>query len=151
VSGRIRNGSWAIRASRWLPVLGWMALIFILSAQPGLRVSEDAAVDSPLRAAAHVVAYGVLGALLFRALSGTLGSTIRAAVVAFVVAALYGVSDEIHQAFVPDRTGRLDDVALDVVGAVIGITVAYVANEALRRRRTLPVDPPDRALPRPEL
>jgi VanZ family protein len=126
-----------------------MALIFILSAQPGLRVSDDAAVDSPVRAVAHVLTFGVLGALLFRALSGTPVSTTRAAAVAFVAAALYGVSDEIHQAVVPDRTGQLDDVALDVIGAAIGIAVAVVATYAIGRRRTPTIDPSDRAVPRP--
>ena len=135
-------------AARWLPVLAWMALIFVLSAQPGLRVSDDAAVDAPARAIAHVVTFGTLGALLFRALLGTLSMT-GAALAAFGVATLYGVSDELHQSLVPDRTGQLDDVALDAAGAAIGIALAVAASVAMRRRRARPGDrSPDLAVPR---
>ena len=119
--------------SRWLPVVAWMGLIFVLSSQPGLRISADAAVDAPARAVAHVVTFGTLGALLYRALLGPL-SPARAAIASFVIAALYGVSDELHQSLVPERTGQIDDVALDAAGAAIGIAVAVAASVLLRRR-----------------
>ena len=91
---------------RWLPALLWMALIFILSAQPGLRVSEDPAIDRPSRALAHVVVYAVLGALLFVGLGGTARPSARTALLALALAALYGMGDEIHQAMVPERMTR---------------------------------------------
>ena len=37
---------------------------------------------------------------------------------------LYACSDEIHQSFVLNRSGRIEDVFLDTVGASFGI-VAY--------------------------
>ncbi len=39
---------------RWLPAVAWMALIFALSAQSGLRVSDDASVDGPIRHVVHI-------------------------------------------------------------------------------------------------
>ena len=37
-----------------------------------------------------------------------------------IIVVLYGVSDEVHQMFVPGRTAALDDVVADTIGAVVG-------------------------------
>ena len=108
----------------WLPALLWMVVIFVLSSQSGLRVSDDAAVDKPLRVVAHLGSYALLAGLLLLALDRGARPTLRGVAMAFTVAVLYGVSDEIHQSLVPDRTGRLDDVLVDALGAVMGVTVA---------------------------
>lgn len=115
----------------WLPALGLMALIFVLSSQSGLRVSEDASVDRPLRSLAHFTVYALLAAAFLLAIGGPTKPRARSALIAFALAVLFGVSDEIHQAFVPDRTGRLEDLAIDAVGALAGVSVAF----ALLRRR----------------
>ena len=108
----------------WLPALLWMVAIFVLSSQSGLRVSDDAAVDKPLRVAAHLGSYALLAGLLLLALDRGARPTLRGVAVAFAVAALYGVSDEVHQSLVPDRTGRVGDVFVDALGAAIGVAVA---------------------------
>jgi VanZ family protein len=115
----------------WLPALFLMALIFVLSSQSGLRVSEDASIDGPLRTLAHFVVYASLAAALALAIGGTTRASARSAGIAFVLAVLYGLSDEVHQAFVPDRTGALDDLAVDALGALVGVSLVYVW---LRRR-----------------
>ena len=53
----------------------------------------------------HLGAYAVLGALFFRAFDSTTLKQHRLAVpvLAAVAASLYGISDEIHQAYVPFR------------------------------------------------
>jgi len=48
---------------------------------------------------------------------------------------LYALTDEWHQSFVPDRTGRLDDVVTDAVGALIGLAVAWATLTWSARRR----------------
>ena len=42
------------------------------------------------------------------------------AALAAALAAVYGVSDELHQSFVPGRTADGADVVADAVGAVLG-------------------------------
>jgi len=42
-----------------------------------------------------------------------------------ISASLYGISDEIHQSFVPERDGSLLDVVADVLGAVCGVYVYH--------------------------
>lgn len=124
----------------WVAVLAWMGLIFMLSAQSGLRVSADAEVDRPLRSLAHVVTYGILAALLLGALRAS-GSSVRASLAgAVMLAVLYGVSDEVHQAFVPDRTGQVGDVLLDAVGAALGAGAGVLLLRRRERRRANPAE-----------
>jgi VanZ family protein len=43
---------------------------------------------------------------------------------AFVLAAAFAVTDEIHQAFVPGRQASPLDVAIDVTGIAVGLALA---------------------------
>ncbi len=53
---------------------------------------------------------------------------------AFVLAAAYGVIDELHQAFVPGRTSSVDDALLDAFGAALPVLVIVVARMRGRSR-----------------
>jgi VanZ family protein len=121
---------------RWLPVVGWMALIFTLSSVSGLRVSDDASVDRPFRVLGHLTTYAVLAALLLYALAGPRSPRWQHLLVAYAVCLVYGISDEIHQAFVPDRTGRIDDLMVDALGAAIGLVSGYLALRLWSRARS---------------
>jgi VanZ family protein len=98
----------------WLPVLVWAAVIFAFSSVPDLGTGLGGW-DLVLRKLAHGAEYAILGALLLRA-------TGRARV-AFALAVAYAASDEFHQTFVQGRVGALHDVAIDAVGAAIGIAL----------------------------
>jgi VanZ family protein len=68
---------------------------------------------------AHACEYAVLGLVLARALGGPrwLSITLPPVVGAVVLAALYGVSDECHQLFVPGRQFDVHDMIADAFGA----------------------------------
>ena len=100
-----------------------MAVIFALSSISGLRVTEDATVDRPIRALGHLAAYAFLAGLVLYAVTGLARPSWRDIVVALIVTLVYGLSDEIHQANVPDRNGRVEDLFIDAVGSMIGLTV----------------------------
>jgi VanZ family protein len=118
---------------RWIPLLAWAGMIFVLSNQPGLAVSDDPGVDRPLRQVAHITVYAVLTLLVTWALTGRRRPSARLAVVGGLLALLYGVTDEWHQTMVPSRTGRPEDLIWDGLGALIGIAVIVVANRLLDR------------------
>lgn len=120
---------------RWLPAVAWMVLIFVLSSQSGLAATEDVDVERPLRGLAHLVSFGILAGLLLFALAGFRRPTLATAAVALGLATLYAVIDEWHQSMVPSRTGRVEDVVTDTVGALIGLIVAWVVLGALADRR----------------
>ena len=106
----------------WAPALLWFALIFILSSQPSLpspgRISDKQA---------HAFTYGVLAILCLMGLTGWRSRRVAGAslLAAFAIAVVYGVSDEIHQSFVPGRTPDVADVIADAVGAACALTAAW--------------------------
>lgn len=70
----------------------------------------------------HLCEYGVFGAFAYRACRHGAGAWVarHAVIVAVVGCALYGLSDEIHQLFVPLRQGDPLDLVADSVGATLG-------------------------------
>lgn len=117
----------AALAARWAPPLLWMGLIFFLSSRR-LPASVATAPDWLL----HGIAYGALAVLLHRAVVGRLRpARISAGTLAGVLLAtvLYGVSDEVHQSFIPGRTAEARDVLADAVGAAVALAAVAVAAE----------------------
>jgi VanZ family protein len=102
----------------WGPVFVVMALIFSASSMSDPGTPPGGLSDK----GAHFVAYGALGASLIRAVSGnrTAAMTAGRIVLAAVLAALYGATDELHQRFVPDRTPDLLDLFADACGGLAG-------------------------------
>lgn len=93
-----------------------MTVIFAFSSMPGLRLPFEALFDLILRKLAHVGEYAVLALLLVQALRLHGLSPKRAVLMAACISALYAVSDEVHQTFVPGRNGVWRDVGIDAVG-----------------------------------
>jgi VanZ family protein len=93
-----------------------MAVIFTLSSVPG------SSVPGRFGSLAHFVEYAVLGALVTFAVGLRWR---RAPLFAIVFSALYAVSDELHQAFVPGRVPDPLDLAIDVAGAALGASVMW--------------------------
>ena len=126
----------------WLPLIAWSGVIFALSHTSGDTLDstvEETAQFIPLefllsQEFAHMAQFGVLAALAYRLLASyqtlprmwTLGG-------ALVFAVCYGVTDEFHQMFVPGRSATLGDLALDTIGAALGLVGAVIAAWALRR------------------
>lgn len=116
----------------WLPALAYMALIWVLSS---LSLSSLSVEDFPFRdKGVHFVEYGVLGFLLAHAVFRTWPRhhPLRTASLAVLVASMWALLDEIHQAFVPGRASDELDLLADVLGATMGVTVRYVVTAATR-------------------
>ena len=129
----------------WSAVVLMAALIFWMSANSGESVNHGLGVISAIKSAlasgafalfgrevdvspvGHFVEYLVFGTLLFNALRLQLG-TKRALTLAVAVAlaSAYGVSDEWHQYFVPDRSCDPADWAVDTVAALCGALLAHL-------------------------
>lgn len=71
----------------------------------------------------HLVAYAMMGILAARWIRQEKQeiSPLRLRILALAFTILYGMSDEIHQAFVPDRSASVMDWLADGTGALIGV------------------------------
>ena len=137
----------------WLPVLIWLAIIFIgstdlMSAEhtsriigpilrwfnPAVSLETIAKVQFLVRKTAHLTEYAVLAILIWRALRlGARWQLKMSILLASLVCALFAVSDEFHQSFVPTRTASPIDVMIDIIGALIGLTICV----AVAKRKAL--------------
>lgn len=109
----------------WLSIL-IMGVLFYLSSRPGSYLAPTYVGNVLANKAAHLFWYGLLCFSFYKATKNIL--------VAILLTTLYGVTDEIHQTFVPNRTGRLSDVAIDwaaasFVGLILWKFYPYLPNK----------------------
>ena len=80
--------------------------------------------------------YGLLGILVVDAVrrSTTLALP-KAALMAILITSAYGVSDEFHKQFVPNRSCDVWDWTADTIGGILGVAV-FAAYESRRNQKT---------------
>lgn len=107
-----------------------MLLIWVLSSIPHAFVFDRIPFQDK---GAHFVEYGILAALMTKAVHGTWPS-LRARplfALAWAATVFWGLLDEIHQAYVPGRVADALDLLADSLGGLAG-TLAYLAYRAKR-------------------
>jgi VanZ family protein len=98
----------------------YAALIFVVSSIQSFPSSIETSMNDK---SLHVIEYSILGFL-------TLGcfkkrNLLPILIVAFVISALYGLSDEIHQYYVPGRMFSYYDVLANTLGSLLGVIISY--------------------------
>jgi|SRR5579875_3491578 len=106
-----------------------------------------------LRKCGHFVGYGILSVLVFRALRNTNRDRLRPlmrrpwgiylrdlwraewVLIGILVTVVTAAYDEIHQSFIPSRTGRWQDVVLDTCGAILLQVAVYLLSARTLKRR----------------
>jgi len=108
----------------WIPVFIWCAAIYYLSSVPELKSGFPNQCDLVLRKMAHMVEYGTLTFLFFRAVAINL-SFRRSIAYAALFSITYALTDEYHQLFVFGRSGSLADVFIDTLGIFFATFLIY--------------------------
>ncbi|MBW8349466.1 VanZ family protein [Bacillus sp. IITD106] len=115
----------------WLiAAIAWCIAIFIATASPSstggntqsilqkifhLSPSEAELWNVVFRKGVHLSAFGLLAILFYNGLQR------KRFLFAWLLTTFYAATDEIHQLFVPNRTGAVLDVGLDSLGAIIAL------------------------------
>ena len=89
------------------------------------------------RKAAHIFLYFVLGILAYNAVRLHGLSLRRAVLLSIAIALVYAVCDEIHQLYIPGRSGEIRDVLIDTTAASMGVA-GYVLLDKRRAGTTGP-------------
>ena len=126
------------RAVRIRPVAGlllalWCGLVWFLSAQADPTDVIALSIDLP-DWVFHFGEYAAGGVLAAAALRGP--ERAERVVLALGFCALYALSDEWHQSFVPGRDPSGTDVAADVAGACVGVLLRASLEHARAVRKT---------------
>lgn len=157
----MRNRRSRIKEIAWLAVAAWMVVIFLFSAQNNTQSGDTSGMVvrwflslfyrgfesfSPerqmelleawhlvIRKGAHFTEYAVLAVLVANALRlcGKFRWYLPVA-----ASAVYALTDEIHQYFVPGRACRLLDITIDTCGAAFGTAVFALTIFLLNKRKT---------------
>jgi VanZ family protein len=142
------------RAWRYGPLLLWMGFIFFASTAQ-FSASNTSRIIRPLlvwlfpniseesltfahfivRKLSHLTEYAILSLLAARAFSTSLHQSLRRQWFLFslLLVAVYALSDEFHQRFVPARTGSIYDSLIDITGGFIALTLLALWRKAKRR------------------
>ncbi|MBX0317344.1 MULTISPECIES: VanZ family protein [Shouchella] len=141
----------------WIAAILWMATIFLLSHQPANDSSKLSLgvldffmqslsammpqvemhadlLHTVVRKGAHFGAYFILGILMLNGLRQVGGKGVKAAVLALFLCFLYAITDEIHQLFIPGRSGQFTDVLIDTAGAATGIGIFSLVLHLFRKK-----------------
>ena len=118
-----------IRLYKWIPALLTMAVIYWFSSQPSNELPNFDWADKAVKKSGHVIEYAILAIWLLYAL----GMAGNRRWLAWLLAFLYAITDEFHQAFVPGRFPSVWDVLIfDNFGALIGL---WFANGFMKQKR----------------
>ena len=138
---------------RFLPMIVWMVIIFYLSAQPAEQSSElstgimhvllkfmenivvidEGFFHHIIRKGAHLSAYLLLGILTMFAFEHRINRNIVQMAVSLLIGVLYAASDEVHQLFVPGRSGEIRDVGIDAMGVLLGLLIYVLLQKLIHK------------------
>ncbi len=106
----------------WGPTVVWLLVILTATSVPGKAGAAGNGVDK----FGHLVAYGVLGALLrrFWQLTGRLSGSRLWPAALLIMGSIWALLDELHQIPIAGREFELSDVAADVIGLLAGFWLA---------------------------
>ena len=109
----------------WIPAILWAGLISWLSAQPRVpRVGPEFPFKDKV---GHWLLFCVLGWCVAWALQRAHNLRLpKVALLAMLITSAYGVADEFHQRFVPNRTCDGMDWLADTFGAGVAVATFYV-------------------------
>lgn len=89
--------------------------------------------ESIIRKVAHFSIYTLVGLLLMSFVNTYDLKENKRIMISLCIGALYATSDEIHQLFVPGRSGQITDVILDSMGVLLGILIVLTALELYKK------------------
>ena len=131
-----------LRYALLIPLILWMLVIFYLSSEGSDTSSErSGAIVETIRVvagglpndiltfltrkAAHMIAYFILGVLMYLVVR-TYNLRPRTAILLSIgLVCGYAISDEVHQLFVPGRSGEVRDVLIDTISGAVGVWATY--------------------------
>lgn len=129
-----------------LLIIIWLFVIFLFSNQDGSTSTSLTNgilgkylffVDSDIffmiiRKMAHITEYFILGILVLNFINEF--KVDKKIIISILICFILASFDEFHQLFIPDRTGRLLDVFIDMIGASLGILILSLIKNHKKQR-----------------
>ena len=116
-----------------LPAILIATTIFILSNQSRLPIDLSSFANEDKLA--HLIAYFAFGVSLIIFITGNFPTLKKSKVILWtiVVGAIFGISDEFHQSFIPNRTADVYDWLTDCAGILLSLLFIKQLKQLLYR------------------
>lgn len=138
-------------------IIAWMTLVFYLSNQisdessklsggitqailnffnilEGKTLEQQLAIETIIRKLAHFSIYALGGILILLHVNLYKIKTNKKVIISWLIGTVYAMTDEIHQLFVPGRSGEIRDVCIDSLGVITGIIIFLIILICMERR-----------------
>ncbi len=138
-----------------LLIIIWMIFVFFFSNQPADISSKQSGgiterivklllkdnitqnqrdiIETVIRKCAHFVLYAIGGFLVLNYLNTTNLKEKYTIMFSIIFVLVYAITDEVHQLFVPGRSGEVRDVFIDTLGASVGTLIFLMVKKLFRR------------------
>ncbi len=90
-------------------------------------------IESIIRKIAHFSIYTVVGLLLMGLMSTYRLKENDRISISLIIGVIYASTDEIHQAFIPERTAQITDVIIDSMGVLLGILCILLVTKLFQK------------------
>lgn len=87
-----------------------------------------------VRKTAHFLIYLILGLSIISLIKEYREVDTKAIIIALMISVIYAASDELHQTFIPGRSGEIRDIIIDSLGSLTGIYIYYLYNKIRRKK-----------------
>lgn len=91
--------------------------------------------QSIIRKLAHFSIYTIGGFLIMNYYYGTDKKEYKKIIYSIIFGGSYAITDEIHQVFVPGRSGNIFDVGIDTLGVITGVLIYITFRRVLKSVR----------------
>lgn len=125
----------------------WMFVIFYMSNQPAhiSSAQSSGAIDTmivngtaqfAIRKSAHMFSYAILAIFWFMSIYD--GKSIKKTfITSLFIAFIYACTDEVHQLFIPGRSGEIRDVLVYFTGAIIGLFIVVLVTKFINKKKAI--------------
>jgi VanZ family protein len=138
----------------WVALLSWMIIIFVYSSKNGTESDKQSALviyvfnalgidlngmlgdlaTFIVRKTAHFTEYLILFSLAYNVFRNYLNKKVSI-ICGILLTFGYACTDEVHQLFVPGRTGKFRDVLIDTSGSIFGGITIYLVNKIIYKSK----------------
>ena len=104
-------------------------LLEVMSVESAVMIEEG--IENIVRKCAHFFIYSCLGFCSSMTLyySGQMNKSCMLFIISLVFCMFYASTDEVHQLFVPGRSGEIRDVLIDSAGSATGILLSMLVRK----------------------
>ena len=108
-------------------------ILEVLHMLDGKTIEQQETIETIIRKLAHFFLYALGGILILLHINLYKITDKRKVIISWILGTTYAITDELHQLFVPGRSGEIRDVFIDSLGIIIGIIIIRLLLKMIKR------------------